>query len=81
MSGARFRLGFGLVSGGFQVYLAVTFGLPDVYRNWYVANICIFALLALMGAWGLVLRRQSARSTVYATENGVHDPQDTGNDQ
>jgi hypothetical protein len=41
----------------------------------------MFALVAFMGACGLVLRRRSARSTVYTTENGVHDPQDTGKDQ
>jgi MYXO-CTERM domain-containing protein len=80
MRAARWYLGFGLVSGLFQVYLAVT-GPPEYEPPYRFIFICIYALFALMGVCGLVLRRRSARSTVYATENGVHDPQDTGNDQ
>jgi hypothetical protein len=80
MSRARWNLGFGTVAALPQAYFIATAEHRYAFRTW-VACLCMFALVALMGACGLVLRRQSARSTVYATENGVHDPQDTGNDQ
>jgi hypothetical protein len=80
MSGARWRLGFGLVMSLFHAYLIATAEHRDGVRTW-VALLCLFALLALMGSYGLVLRSRSATSTVYATENGAHDPQDTGDDQ
>jgi hypothetical protein len=80
MSDARWRLGFGTVAALPQAYFIATAEHREGFRTW-VASFCLFALLALMGGYGLVLRSRSARSTVYATENGAHDPQDTGDDQ
>jgi hypothetical protein len=80
MSDARWRLGYGTVGALVHAYFIATAEHRYAFRTW-VALLCLFALLALMGGCGLVLRSRSARSTVYATENGAHDPQDTGNDQ
>jgi hypothetical protein len=80
MSYARFRLVLGTVMSLQYVYFIPAGDYPDL-RIWWGVALCLNALLALSGAYGLVLRRRSAKSTVYATENGVHDPQDTGNDQ
>jgi hypothetical protein len=81
MGYALFRFGLGLVGSLWWTYLIVAFEQPDDVLTGHVAVLCMYALLALSGAYGLVLRRRSAKSTVYATENGVHGPQDTGNDQ
>jgi hypothetical protein len=71
-------LGFGTWGALLSAHNVAT--VEYLFRGW-VALLCLNALLVLGGACGLVLRRRSANSTVYATENGVHDPQDTGNDQ
>jgi hypothetical protein len=80
MRAAPWYLGYGLVFGLFQVYLAVT-GPPEYEDPYRFVFICGYALFALVGGYGFVLRRRSAKSTVYATDNGVDDPQDTRNDQ
>jgi hypothetical protein len=80
MSNARWRLGAGTFGALLCTYNIATAEHRYVSRAW-VASLCLNALVALIGGYGLVLRSRSAWSTVYATENGVHDPQDTGNDQ
>jgi MYXO-CTERM domain-containing protein len=80
MHGARFRLGLGAFGVLCQAYFAAT-GPPEYDDPYRPILFCMWGLLALMGACGLVLRRRSAKSTVYATENGGHEPQDTENDQ
>jgi hypothetical protein len=64
-----------------QIYFAPTGDYPDDLRIWWGVALCMNAVLALSGGYGLVLRRRRAKPTVYVTENGVHDPQTTGSDQ
>ena len=80
MNHARWHLGYGLVACLYSTYAIAKPEYRDFFRE-SVAMLCLFVLYTVSGGYGLVLRRRSAKSTVYVTENGAHDPQDTGNDQ
>jgi hypothetical protein len=74
------NLGFGVLVGLYSAHGVDTVEYRDLVP-YLVALLCFNILQVLAGACGLVLKRRNARAPVYTTENGAHDPQDTGNDQ